>query len=369
MSQPPDSALPPGGPGPPDDAPLEAPPAPPPGIRIPGKVMLSGEYAVLHEGTAVMLPVPRWLYLAGGGELARPGREDPADRPRTLPGSVPTGEGRASPAPTAESPVVQAARRVYLPGVSEFEKLHAEPPVVVDAGEFSVADAKGQLQKLGLGSSAAEAVGVIALRYACAGQDWTQQRERVFAAALDAHARAQGGLGSGADVAACAYGVPLRFRRSLGEIELRPIPPPPAAARLPLALAWSGASANSRVLVEKYLVWRSMAGAEARSAEQYLVRRADELAEAWFTAGPEALLAALDEFCDVLAAIAEQAELTWKLPVHARLDAWARRYGGRAKPTGAGGGDMALLVGDLPLEKLGLPTIVLDYDWLWPETS
>ena len=30
-------------------------------VRIPGKVMLSGEYAVLYGGTAAMAPVPRFL--------------------------------------------------------------------------------------------------------------------------------------------------------------------------------------------------------------------------------------------------------------------------------------------------------------------
>jgi phosphomevalonate kinase len=327
-----------------DSAPGDAGQANPPAqVRIPGKVMLSGEYAVLHESTAVLLPVPRWVEVTATG-TAKPGRG----------------------APAPESPVIQAARRVYLPIVTEYERVNGEPALAIDASEFSVTDAQGQLRKLGLGSSAAEAVGVVALRYANAGLDWTADRERVFAAALDAHTRAQGGIGSGADVAACACGLPLRFRRSLGEVELRAIPPPPPAARLPLALAWSGVVADSRLMVDKYLVWRSMAGGEARTAEQYLGRRADELAAAWFSATPEALLDALDEFCAVLQAIADQAELTWRLPVHARLDAWARRYGGRAKPTGAGGGDMALLVGELPLEKLGLYTIRLDYPWLWP---
>jgi hypothetical protein len=167
-------------------------------------------------------------------------------------------------------------------------------------------------------------------------------------------------------VAACAYGIPLRFRRVLGEVELRPIPPPPGSARVPLALVWSGAAADSRRQVERYLTWRSLAGHEGRSAEHYLQREADQLAALWFTADAAALFAALDTFCQAMAAIAEEAELTWQLPVHARLDAWARRHGGRAKPTGAGGGDMVLLIGDLPLDKLGLYTIPLEYAALWP---
>jgi mevalonate kinase len=30
-------------------------------VNIPGKVMLSGEYAVLYGGTSVLVPVPRYM--------------------------------------------------------------------------------------------------------------------------------------------------------------------------------------------------------------------------------------------------------------------------------------------------------------------
>jgi mevalonate kinase len=328
--------------------------APPlPVVRVPGKVMLSGEYAVLREATAVLLPLQRTLRLEGssGGHRAA----------GSLAGEVPAA------AATPESPVIANARRVYLPQVSNYEREHGEPQFVIDASEFHTVDAQGQRHKLGIGGSSAEAVGVVALRYACAGLDWHAMRDSVCRAALDAHERAQGGIGSGADVAACAYGIPLRFRRVLGEVELRPISPPPPAARVPLALVWSGVEADSRRQLERYLTWRSLAGHEGRSAEHYLQREADQLAALWFAAGQDELFAALDTFCQALAAIAEEAGLTWQLPVHARLDAWARRHGGRAKPTGAGAGDMVLLIGDLPLDKLGLLTIPLDYAALWPE--
>ena len=58
-------------------------------VEIPGKVLLSGEYAVLCGGTAVVAPLPRFLRVAPAG----PGV--PGDR----------------------SPVVQAAREIPIPGV------------------------------------------------------------------------------------------------------------------------------------------------------------------------------------------------------------------------------------------------------------
>lgn len=59
-----------------------------------------------------------------------------------------------------------------------------------------------------------------------------------------------------------------------------------------------------------------------------------------------------DEFVSRMAEIATAAKLPWRLGVHEELDEWAREHGGRAKPTGAGGGDLVLLVGDLPLDEL-----------------
>jgi mevalonate kinase len=51
--------------------------------------------------------------------------------------------------------------------------------------------------------------------------------------------------------------------------------------------------------------------------------------------------------------------MAYMLPVHARYEEWARRHGGRAKPTGAGGGDMILLVGELPLAQLNVDVMKL----------
>ena len=52
--------------------------------------------------------------------------------------------------------------------------------------------------------------------------------------------------------------------------------------------------------------------------------------------------------------IAEIAKMPYKLPIHHEVEEWARSNGGFAKPTGAGGGDMIMLVGDLPYDELEL---------------
>ena len=91
-----------------------------------------------------------------------------------------------------------------------------------------------------------------------------------------------------------------------------------------------------------------------------LVVASRRLSGAWFSAPKNMLIEILDEFDARLAHCLGLAGVQHRLPEHEQLDAWARRYGGRSRSTGAGGGDMALLIGDMPLENLGVDLIRLD---------
>jgi phosphomevalonate kinase len=325
-----------------------------PAVSIPGKVMLSGEYAALHGGTAAMLHVPQRLHLALS-EVEPEGGYPPA---------------------------AKAARRIRIGALADYEQAHGLPHFTLDAREFYTAAVDGGRAKLGLGLSAAEAVGAIAMRYFAAGLEWTQQRAQVLQSAVAAHSEAQGGVGSGADVVACASAGPVLC--SVRD-ELLHITALAQTARpgVPLALFWSGVAADTRQLVGAFERWvrgekrdvdyplpgdddpflaqhpsaaippaESERLADTPGLLRELVRASEALAPAWFSAAPDELFALLDRFDAALSSCCVAAGLVYNLPVHSRLGAWAKRHGGRAKPTGAGGGDMVLLIGDLPLEKL-----------------
>ncbi len=325
-----------------------------PTLSVPGKVMLSGEYAVLHGGTAAMLQVPQRLHL-------------------TLCAAEPPGGYPAA---------AQAARRIRIRELAEFEQAHSLPHFTLDSSEFYAEAADGQRTKLGLGLSAAEAVGAVAMRYLVAGRDWTQERIEVVQHAVIAHREAQGGAGSGADVVACASSCAVLCSVHEEQLQIRTLPVETKPV-VPLALFWSGVAADTRQLVGTFERWvrgekrdvdyplpgdddpflaqhpaAAMPPAEAaRLADtpgllRELVWASEALAPAWFAAQPGELFALLDRFDAALASCCVAAGLVYSLPLHARLSAWARRHGGRAKPTGAGGGDMVLLIGDLPLAKL-----------------
>lgn len=305
-------------------------------VRIPGKVMLSGEYIVLFGGSAVLVPAPRTLTVSEA----------------------------ATPTPDTVNPVVREALAEPIAEIVEAEKELPDLHVAVDRGEFYATTPAGSAAKLGLGGSAAEAVGVVSLRLIRAGIDPIENPRLVFDVADRAHRRAQGGVGSGADVAACAYRRPIRFRRSNDEVEIEPIARPAHSDIPQLALAWTGVPADTRRLVKPFLEWAAT-GKHAAIRLGNLDLTAGLLATAWFAAGRRLLNTLLDEFDKALAELMQSAELDWRLPVHDELAAWARAHGGRAKPTGAGGGDLALLVGPLPLAErpeLIIPLTPFDID-------
>jgi phosphomevalonate kinase len=103
-------------------------------------------------------------------------------------------------------------------------------------------------RKLGLGSSAASMVAAEAARAAARGADLAEStvRARLFRAVREAHARAQSG-GSGVDVAASVYGGVLRYTRQGGEPNTE-APAAQAVALpvgLELHAFWSGVSART----------------------------------------------------------------------------------------------------------------------------
>ncbi len=289
-------------------------------LLVPGKVMLSGEYGVLDGGLATMLPLPRYMVLS-----------------------------TCDSAPASDYPPVVEKGRAYFMSASEnHERTHGLPHVLIDRAAFDAEDPQGRMLKLGIGSSAAEAAGVLGLRLLNAGAR-ISGREAVFLEdVLTVHRRAQGDVGSGADAAVCALGRPLLFRggESVAVELIRP-----QNDDVPLNLLWSGQPADSRELADKFSFW---AGNDPQAAAMIreLHEAAEYLGRAWFNSSQAELFGLIDAHNAVMKEVSKAAGISYFMPVHTQLDAWARRHGGRCKPTGAGGGDMVLLAGELPLGQL-----------------
>ena len=148
-------------------------------VSAPGKVFLVGEYAVLDGGTAVVAAVDR---RAIG---------------RFVPGAAPS------------TPLVAEAIRSVGDHLGEIGAALPDGAPVIDSSRFSSAGGK-----LGLGSSAAAAVVAVGALLDAAGQDVEGDRVLAFTLADRAHRAAQGGRGSGADVAAAVFGGVIGYSRA-----------------------------------------------------------------------------------------------------------------------------------------------------------
>jgi len=323
-------------------------------LAAPGKAFLAGEYAVLEPGgAALVVGVDRFLHasvrpLAGNGVeiVHRPGN------------SFAAGELTAN-----------GIRWGGVPAEVRFAARAAGLAVRLCAREgrvlrgFSLVfenDFAHDGRKIGLGGSAAACV--LAVRGACAAQDRTLAAEEIVALAAAAHFDEQGGRGSGADVAACALGGllevtvrrPLRVDEDPREL-LRA--PPFSIARLPLApdlrllLAFTGSAADSRKLVGEILAFaranpsRFRARCEAISAERAALRHALESAARSDSSAPrEAALDAVRRAAAAMAALGDEANVAIATPELSRACAIAASSGAAGKPSGAGGGDCAIVL-------------------------
>ena len=314
----------------------------------PGKLILTGEYAVLQGAPALVIAVNRRVV---------------ATR-RT--------------APRGSSPfLVAVADEIAKRYGADHPATRAAMEIVVDSSTFYQGT-----HKLGLGSSAAVTVAATALALAGDSPVPVIDRDAVLQIASEAHAAAQGekgARGSGADIAAAVHGGVIAFQRttpdrlawpsenakrgraitfdgpySLGE----PAPQPATEQRTADRLNWpaavrvlpffTGASADTATLVA--------AIAKAREADQPAVDAALKAIEqasraacqACAMRSPEiasnALIAALAlgaQAIDTLAA-ASRVRLVPDCVTAARIA--LGRLGGTAKTTGAGGGDIGIAV-------------------------
>lgn len=283
------------------------------GVRAPGKAMLIGEYAVLDGAPAVVAAVDCFA-------VARLVRGEPS------------------------SPFIAAA-------VSEAARLVADPQ---DPGQPNISGGLGGGlvpfvdtlafseggRKLGVGSSAAATVAAVGALVNAAGLDVSspEVRERVQQAATRAHDHAQGVRGSGADVLAATWGGVCTLNVQ-GEQALRGAHVLPGqSSSIVVRFVPTAQSASTAQLVERYrAVHASSAPARARLAEA-----AQRFVQAWSSADAGGLLTAVAAAYDGYRALESALDRTLITPDHERIAQAAQAAGGAAKPSGAGGGDLAV---------------------------
>jgi len=251
-------------------------------VSVPGKAVLLGEYAVTDGGRALVAAVSARAW----GE-------------RTI-------------RPESDSPVVREVRRAAG---------GPDAPIFIDTSAFR--DDHGS--KYGFGSSSAAAVVAAALLVG-------DTDERALQVALTGHRAAHGG-GSGIDVAACYFGGVIAAARQPGEVDAMP-------SRLPgfeLAVFRLGPPVSTADFVA-----RCRESADWGRWVEVLRGLADEGMAAYRRGHSTAFRSAVERFVRALDGLGRSAGVPIITPAADAVARAARFAGGVAKPSGAGGGDIAV---------------------------
>ncbi len=268
-------------------------------VCAPGKLMLSGAYAVLLGAPTLVAAVDRHARATAH---------------------------QRGPAVSAE------ARAVY----------GAESAPTVDVGQMYTSG-----KKLGLGSSAAALVAALGADRDLRGDDVQSRpvRDALFLEARAAHRKAQSG-GSGADVAASVHGGVVRYRIDAGPaaegqtVELTHVSFPAALTVVPF---WTGSSARTSDLVGRVLALVADAAAH-RQLMAPLAEIAEEAARTFSGGDARGFVVASRAAHRGLAALGAAADAPIVPPAVDALSRLAEADGAAFVVSGAGGGDIALHV-------------------------
>lgn len=298
----------------------------------PGKLVLTGEYAVLEGAPAIVLALDR---------RARVTLRDHADA------------GFAIDAPELGLHAVRGwlddQRHCHWSGVdaTTADRLALVASVLEtmapDGGlpgfhatldtHMFFSTANGQY-KLGLGSSAALTVALAGAVHARAGRGVPSAGHL-----LAAHRRVQGGRGSGLDIAASLTGGAIVYRLRAGQPQITPVAWP---AGLLFACAWSGKAASTGVFLRQLAAWRERLPARYAALLHELAQCAEAAAVAFADGMVGTLLEAITAYAAGLARLGAASGLDIVSAEHRVLAAIAAACGVVYKTSGAGGGDIGI---------------------------
>jgi len=259
----------------------------------PGKIILSGEYAVLDGEPAISMAIDRRAVVT---------LDDNPDGECNL--STPGFSG------SDQYRIVDAVCGDARPAKN----------LVLDTRAFAVDG-----DKIGIGSSAALSVALIA---------GLNESGDVLNEALLAHHTFQGGAGSGVDVATAVQGGLIEF-----EMRTRTVSSLAWPSGLYMRVIWTGVPTSTEAKLEK------LAAQATRPSRSALLLAASRMAKAWRSGSTDRIMADYITYIDVLRQFGVDHDLGIFDAGHDQLTDAAMLGDLVYKPAGAGGGDIGILFG------------------------
>lgn len=317
--------------------------------RAPGKLILLGEYAVLRGAPALVTAVGRYARVHFR-QISQPHicLSAPEIGVRNVLLEVNSlGQVRfIQPQPpeiVRHTIFVRAALEVAWQWYREQEVAFPAFELDISTSEFFTANG----QKLGLGSSAAVTVAILAglLKNLIPGEPKSSPYvESLLLAALQAHQRAQGRMGSGVDIAASTLGRSLVYR-------MPPIPNTlPATLEyvaipmdLHMVFVWTGQSAATMKMLRRIETFRQQCPEEHAQLFAELMALSEQGAEAFVHQQVEAFLQIVERYYQMLVKLTEKSQAPIISGIHRDIAQRLQKRGVAYKPSGAGGGDFGIV--------------------------
>jgi phosphomevalonate kinase len=324
-------------------------------LSAPGKAFLAGEYSVLEPGEPALLLAVDVRMRATVRELRGCSVElVHASSTNALHGELIAGT-------VAWSSGIPGDLRFAARSVELAARLCAEEDRAPRGFKVTFQDdLSREGRKLGLGGSAAASV--LAVRATCVAQGRELRRDEAMCVAAAAHWLEQGGRGSGADVAACGSGGLVEVRSHPSRADLASLSSgapirdlllrdPPLEVRSVVVptgcrflLAWTGQPADSRKLVDGVLEFARARQGRWHHHVRTLTACEVALREALERGDEAASLDAVRRAAAALGALGDEAQVPIVTQELAHACAIASSAGAAGKPSGAGGGDCAIVV-------------------------
>lgn len=282
----------------------------------PGKLFLTGEYAVLEGAPAVLAPVPH-----SASASLEPAAQGKGGIHMTAAETIQIPIAGLDKAPLVQAVVEAASSAGASPGLKAL--LDGKARLAADTAAFHSGG-----RKLGLGGSAA--ITVALLRCLCP----TLDKAALLPLAQRAHRRFQQGRGSGADIALALEGQPILFEG--GRVQPACLP-----QGLQLLCIWTGKASSTGDFLRRLAAFAKQAPKAYRQAIQPLAEAAAKAAQA-LSQSAQDFLRAVQQYGHSLLEFSEATGLGFYSAAHLALRKQVESAACIYKPSGAGGGDFGI---------------------------
>lgn len=314
-------------------------------VAAPGKMILVGEYAVLHGAPALVSAINREAIVcldscSAMGIIVDAPDVGLHDVPVELRDGVLQliGGQRAPESLKVVASVFESFSKRLEP---RFEKEGLR--VTIDSSGF-VQNENGF--KLGLGSSAAVTVALTRAVLAYLEIEGEEiESLALFKRAQKLHRAMQGGVGSGLDIAASVFGGLVVF----DSVRAGETPLPKRIEELvwpPMAPVFVGKSASTPELVQKVHSYRRANPVDFQSQVDEMARVSEAVIAASRAGELGSIRQGCSAYCELMQRLGEASGAEIISDVHRRVRDAAAEKGFDYKPSGAGGGDLGLIFGE-----------------------